>query len=320
MLRKTIQGINVYIAKVTLTCPYEAPVEKFMVATEYLIQIGAVNKTFGTQTVASTGSAAEDCCVADPDSTIETGTPYSCDEDGHGGSTEVVYKFTRFKFYDSMPTGTINFTNADVAPDGCEFDVCGLDVDSGIEICFTGSHNPRPAEWMTPSLGSQDIIVTCDSTFAPDTMRIFGPDGSGNYIAYSSHAINISGATEACDWYCTPTVTDEKTFTIGTVDDPPGGSGCGTLVHWVDSVYSSEEGDPPCGVVQECDCYYGDDTWQCVVCVGDGVNVISFLQCFSPKAQAKAQNVISISFSQSLSSVTSQSICISAPSWSIVLS
>lgn len=150
-------AIEVCVSKQNVTCGSSDPVEKWVIVSRYQF-IYRAYLVWGTSSTSNrTADKFSDCIVLESDAnqTCSASSPIECDfttVDGlvnNGIPNDVnatllksgIGYFTRVKFYDTIPTGTVTFSNADV-PGDCVWESCGESEDYDDQFCLSVSSVP----------------------------------------------------------------------------------------------------------------------------------------------------------------------------------
>lgn len=149
--------IEVCISKQDITCGEASPVEKWIVISRFYFNYVAF-LTWGLNSSSNSNLIIHnDCWIAGDGwpATCEQSRPLNCDFqsvydlvfNGTPGDVDASLLksgfgyFTRVKFYDTLPTGTVTFSNADV-PGDCTWESCGSEEEYDNDFCINISSIP----------------------------------------------------------------------------------------------------------------------------------------------------------------------------------
>lgn len=191
--------IEVCISKQDITCGEASPVEKWVVISRFYFNYISF-LTWGLDSSSSKILTIESACYSGGEGASCTQSrSLNCDFqsvydlvfDGINGNVDASLiksgfgYFTRVKFYDTLPTGTVTFSNADV-PGDCVWESCGSEDQYDDDFCINVTSIPGnigcscnsssvagPDEVYSDSIASW-TCDGCDGT-------IWGPEQFGNF-------------------------------------------------------------------------------------------------------------------------------------------
>jgi len=170
--------IEICISKQEVTCGDASPVTKWIVSSKYFFNYVARIIRDRTVTLTREITGLTDPCVSindDPAPTLscsdeETGTCDLNDLTGPGilcVLSSGLASFNRVKFYDTLPTGTVTFTDSDLGSD-CVWDSCGSNDARETSLCFSVSSVPA----CNVEIDLCDCNVSTSKSLTPTTVNI----------------------------------------------------------------------------------------------------------------------------------------------------
>jgi hypothetical protein len=314
---------------------------------EYETAIYQNGLTSGSQTVTMLST---DCFEVNPDYeiTIGAGSPITCSDvpanpPPFSGSNlcrnSGVFGFDRVRYYDEMPTGAIQFTNAEVP--GCDASSCNYEpYNYASSVCINSPSSPSA---LTGCFFNEPCYCTDEVTSGGPIIESEAENCFNDGLGQSPNVTDIDGCfadpcipAVSCTTNLTICATPEyecpgTAFSVNCLDFeinpeneatcfrpgvgfPFGGfsaCGCGISVGGAGAIEPPYFDTSDCfsGNCNEACCDFLDD---CECCLPDG-------RCLPKFAQKWNQTVTDHTRTQTCSGFSSQSVCTGAPSWTINL-